>query len=90
MQIGHTRLSPAERQCCMNEGRGIYCAQMGHFTITCPVRFLLRSSASPLVSVTELRDQTKRQLTHAILKTHSFSLSQPVLVDSDITGDFGF
>ncbi len=59
MQIGHTRLTPAERHRQLVEGRCIYCAQLGHFIASCPLKSSLPSQRS-LVSVTNCKNQTKR------------------------------
>ncbi|CAK6981831.1 hypothetical protein NL108_011115, partial [Scomber scombrus] len=45
MQIGQTRLTPAERQRRFLEGRCIYCAQLGHVIAHCPVRVSRPSNA---------------------------------------------
>lgn len=38
MQLGRTRLTPAERLRRIKAGECIYCGQIGHFLATCPVR----------------------------------------------------
>lgn len=38
MQLGHARLTPAERQKRISSGECLYCGQSGHFLRTCPVR----------------------------------------------------
>lgn len=38
MQLGRTRLTPAERLRRIKSGECIYCGQVGHFLATCPVR----------------------------------------------------
>ncbi len=88
MQLGPTRLSPAERQPRINEGRCIYCAQLGHFISSCPVKAAPPGpSTKSLVSVTNYKNRTKRQLTVVTLSSDSFSLSYPALVDSGADGN---
>lgn len=38
MQLGRTRLDPEERRRRMQEGRCVYCSQLGHFIASCPVK----------------------------------------------------
>lgn len=61
MQIEGTRLSPLERQCCLEERLCLYCGKAGHFKTSCPSRPVkpedqLRVSAlvCPQVSVKQL------------------------------------
>lgn len=36
MRLGHSRLSPAERQRCLASGECLYCGRKGHLISSCP------------------------------------------------------
>ncbi|KAJ0057626.1 hypothetical protein NL108_011115 [Boleophthalmus pectinirostris] len=74
MQIGRTRLSPAERQHRMDEGRCIYCGQFGHFLASCPVR----KNVGPIKSSVLVSSATVKSCTNASLPR--FSLLPPLVL----------
>ena len=81
MQIGRTRLSPEERLHKRNEGRRIYCAQMGHFLENCPIR---RSGsarqASVLVCTSPSKNRPCRQFSQVTLSSDSLSFPHSALI----------
>ncbi|KAK7913158.1 hypothetical protein WMY93_013369 [Mugilogobius chulae] len=89
MQVGRTRLSPSERQRRMDEGRCIYCGQLGHFLASCPVKKDVGlTTSTALVSSTTVKNCTNRQLTKVQLTTPSCSRSLPALIDSGADANF--
>ena len=88
MQIGRTQLSSEERQRRMDEGRCMYCAQVGHFLANCPVRGRFTGRQSRLVSRTLFNPNSSRLFPTITLTYHHFSLSHPVLVDSGADANF--
>lgn len=68
MQIGRTQLSPEEHLQRCNEGRCIYCAQLGHFLSNCPVR---RQGSFPensvLVSPLLSKHRSRQQYTNVFI-----------------------
>lgn len=75
MQIGQTRLTPAERQHRFLEGQCIYCAPLGHVIIHCPVRGSKTTNISTsLVSATRSTSHTHCQLADVTLISSTTSL----------------
>ncbi|CAL9698545.1 unnamed protein product [Knipowitschia caucasica] len=88
MQIGRTHLSPAERQRRLDEGRCIYCGQLGHFLASCPVKRNVGLKPTTLVSSAAVKDCFKRKLTKVQLISTSCSRSLPALIDSGADANF--
>ncbi len=89
MQIGHIRLSPEECLRRRNEGRCIYCAQLGHFLSNCSVccqgSFPLNSElVSPLLS----KHGARQQYTSVSISNASHSSCHTALVDSGADASF--
>ena len=85
MQLGRTKLSTEERQRRVQEGRCIYCGQMGHYLSGCPVKD--RATAKyTLVSHTTV--SSVRPLMQAMLITPSQTVIYPFLVDSGADESF--
>uniref|UniRef100_A0A3B3I1M0 ribonuclease H n=1 Tax=Oryzias latipes TaxID=8090 RepID=A0A3B3I1M0_ORYLA len=83
MQVGHTRLTPAERQRRFSEGRCLYCAQLGHLIANCPIRGAVSTNTSSvMVSATQSRISVPRQLTQVTLTTDTSTSAQGALLDS--------
>lgn len=89
MQIGRAELTPEERLRRRNEGRCIYCGQLGHFLANCPVR---RSSSTRRTSVmvcsTPSKNRPCRQFSHVTLSSDTLSLSHNALIDSGADANF--
>lgn len=85
MQLGSTRLSPAECDRCMNESRCLYYGQSGHFRVSCLE--LLEKSFIPcrqewfVMGVTQISS-----LTYCSFQSHSPGAMKDILCRHDSAG----
>ncbi|KAL0149332.1 hypothetical protein M9458_055370 [Cirrhinus mrigala] len=84
MQVGHTRLTPEERNRCFQLNLCLYCSESGHMKASCPSRPIQRTSSAVSQSL-----NTSKSV--AISVSITFSEEQiftTALIDSGAAGNF--